>query len=206
VASDVRDAGNGVFTGALYRTSGPPFGSVFDPRLVGIQAVGALTLQYAVNFGGQASLRLDYTVDGVAVSKGVVRQTWASNFTRLAGAYFGGMSLSLAATSQLNGCPAAPPFLPPGGALRINLAAPSTIAIIGDEALDTRTLIAGEYLQSGQFGVITGGLFGGPIASPPKLGDAQVTNLVVTDDGFSGHVRIVRDNCLYEGAIGAIRR
>ena len=206
VASDVRDSGNGVFTGALYRTSGPPFDSVFDPRVVAIQAVGTLTIRYAVNFGGQASLRLDYTVDGVAVSKGVVRQTWESNATRLPGAYFGGMRLSLAPLPQATGCPAAPARLAPGGSLRINMAAPSTIAIIGDEGLDTRSTIAGEYLQSGQFGVITGGLFAGPVVAPLRVGDAQVTNLVITDDGFTGHVRLVSANCVYEGAIGAIRR
>lgn len=206
VASDVTDAGNGIFSGTLYRTSGPFFGSTFDPRLVGLQAVGTLSVRYAVNFGGQASLRLDYSVDGVSVSKGVVRQTWESNATRLPGAYFGGISLSLAAASQPYGCPAAPAFLPPGGRLRINMAAPDTIAIIGDEGIDTESIVAGTYMQSGQFGLITGSLYSGPLVSPPKYADAQVTNLVVSDDGFQGHIRIVRDSCSYEGAIGGIRR
>lgn len=204
VASDVTDTGNGVFSGTLYRTSGPWFGGVFDPAHVGLDAVGTLRLRYAVNFGGQASLRLEYTVDGVTVGKAVVRQTWGSNATRLPGAYFGGTVLAPPYLPQ--GCAPAPTFFRPGGAIRINLAAPDTIAIIGDEALDTRSVIGGTYLQSGQFGVITGSLYAGPIVSPPALGDAQVTNLVITDDGFSGHLRVTMGNCVYEGAIGGIRR
>ena len=206
VASDVRDTGNGVFSGTLYRTSGPWFGGAFDPGLVGHDAVGTLRLRYAVNFGGQASLRLEYTVDNVTVGKALVRQTWGSNATRLPGAYVGGTLLAPAALPQPAGCAAAPTFFSPGGAIRINLAAPDTIAIIGDEALDTRSVIGGTYLQSGQFGVVTGGLFAGPVVSPPALGDAQVTNLVITDDGFSGHLRLTIGSCVYEGAIGGIRR
>jgi hypothetical protein len=207
VASSVREAGSGVFSGTLYRMSGPTLGGNFDPAFVGSQAVGTLSVRYAVNFGGQASLLLNYTVDGVAVSKGIVRLTWESNVTRLPGAYFGGINISLAAVSQLKGCPAAPTSFPPGGQFRINVSAPDTVAIFADEGIDTVSLIGGTYQQSGQFGLINGGLFRGPIVSPFKVADAQVTNLIVSDDGFNGHVRFTIDNnCLYEGAIAGMRR
>jgi len=86
------------------------------------------------------------------------------------------------------------------------MSVPATIAIIQSEGIDTVTVIGGEYAQSGQFGVITGGVFRGPIVSPLRIADAQVTNIVASDDGFFGHVRIVIGSCLYEGAIGGIRR
>jgi len=206
VASSVKDTGNGVFSGTLYRTSGPTFGGAFDPNLVQDQAVGTLTLQYAVNFGGQASLQLGYTVNGVAVTKGVTRLTWDSNATRLPGAYFGGMNLSLAPLPQVSGCTAPPAFFTPGSAIRINMSAPDSIFIIQGEGIDVVHIIGGTYQQSGQFGLITGGLFSGIVVNPMKIADAQVTNLVITDDGFSGHLRIVMDNCIYEGPIGGIRR
>ena len=204
VASSVTDAGNGVFSGPLYRTSGPPFGGAFDPSLVDRQAAGTLSLQYADN-GGQGAL-LSYTVNGVAVTKAILRQTWASNATRLPGAYFGGIALSLAAVQQPAGCPAPPTFLPPGGPLRITLAEPSTLAIIGSEGIDTRTFIGGIYFPSGQLGLVTGSVFSGPVVSPLVMGDVQITNFVISDDGFLGHLRMALNGCVYEGTIGGIRR
>lgn len=206
VASNVRDAGGGVFSGPLYRTSGPWFGTTFDPMAVQSQAVGTLSVQYAVNFGGQASLRLSYTVNGVAVTKGVTRLTWDRNAERLPGAYFGGINFSLAAASQPVGCAPPPDFFPPGSEFRINMSAPDSIFIIRGTGIDTVQLIGGTYAQSGQFGVITGALYSGIIVNPLKIADAQVSNLVINDDGILGHVRIVSGNCVYEGSIAATRR
>lgn len=206
VASNVRDTGGGVFSGPLYRTTGPWFGAAFDPMTVVNQAVGTLTVRYAVNFGGQASLRLDYTVNGVAVTKGVTRLTWDRNAERLPAAYFGGITFSQAAASQPVGCGPAPDFFPPGGEIRINMSAPDSVFIIRSEGIDTVHVIGGTYAQSGQFGVITGFLFSGNVVNPLKIADAQVTNLVVSDDGLLGHLRLVSGNCTYEGSIAAIRR
>ena len=206
VASNVRDAGGGVFSGPLYRTSGPWFGMAFDPMAVQSQAVGTLSVQYAVNFGGQASLRLSYTVNGVAVTKGVTRLTWDRNAERLPGAYFGGVNFNLSATTLPAGCSSPPDIFPPGSEFHINMSAPDSIFIIRGTGIDTVQLIGGTYAQSGQFGVITGGLFSGIVVNPLKIADAQVTNLVINDDGFLGHVRLVAGNCSYEGSIAATRR
>jgi hypothetical protein len=207
VASGVRDTGNGVFSGVLYRTSGHWFGAGFDPGTVENQAVGTLTLQYAVVAVGQASIRLGYTVNGITVTKALVRMTWESNAVRLPGAYYGGMSVALSPVPQLNGCvPEVLTFFPAGGELRINMAAPDTIAFIRADGIDTVSIISGAHLQSGQFGVITGFIFRGPIASPPRIADVLITNLVVSADGFLGHIQVVKDLCVYEGAIGGIRR
>jgi len=207
VAPAVRDAGNGVFSGPLYRTSGPSFGGSFNPADVGTQVVGALAVRYAVVAVGQASMRLDYTVNGVAVGKTMLRLTWESNAPRLPGAYFGGTSLALSPVPQLNGCvPDVPMIFPPGSGITIDMVAPSTIRIIRGEGIDTVSMIAGEYLQSGQLGVIDGGVFRGPVPSPFRMGDALISNLVVTADGFVGHIQVTKDLCVYEGTIGAIRR
>ena len=205
VATSVTDSGGGVFSGALYRTSGPWFGGAFNPALVGFQAVGTITLQYTGDASVQASLRLKYTVNGAAITRDVVRMTWASDAQRLAGSYYGGVSLVLAPFPQPSGCGPAPTFFPPGGTLAVNMTAPSTIAISHGEGVDLVNVISGTYIQSGQFGVITGSVFGGSIGGI-RLGDAQVTNLVSTSDGFNGHLRVTIQNCIYEGSIGGIRR
>ena len=206
VGSNVRDAGGGEFSGTLYRASAPWFGTTFDPLAVNVRAVGTVSLRYAVNFGGQASLRVTYTVDGVPVTKGVTRLTWDSNATQLPGAYFGGVTFSPAAATQPAGCGAPPDFFPPGSEIRVNMSAPDSIFIIRSEGIDTVSVIGGQYAQSGQFGVITGSMFRGPVVSPFKIADAQVTNLLVSSDGLLGHLRLVAGPCVYEGAIGAIRR
>jgi len=69
------------------------------------------------------------------------------------------------------------------------------------------SVLAGQRAtMDGVFGVITGFLFSGNVVNPLKIADAQVTNLVVSDDGLLGHLRLVSGNCTYEGSIAAIRR
>jgi hypothetical protein len=208
VASNVRDTGNGngTFSGALYRTTGPSFGSTFDPAQVQNQAVGTLSLFYTARDLGQAELQVSYTVNGVSVTKRVMRLTWDSDATRLPGAYFAGTSLKLEPLPQPTACAMIPAYFPPGSPVHINLSAPDTISIILSENIDAVTIIGGQYTQSGQFGVITGGIFRGPIVNAFKVADAQVTDLVVSPDGFTGHIRVIADNCHYEGSIGAIRQ
>lgn len=207
VASSVRDTGVGVFTGTLYRMSGPWFGMTFDPAQVGSQAVGTLTVLYKSNFGGERPIQLSYTVNGVAVTKELARLTWDSNAERLPGAYFGAINYaSLAAATMPAGCGAPPAFFAPGSEIRINMSAPDSIFIIHGTGIDTVEIIGGTYAQSGQLGTITGFLFGGNIVNPLKIADAQVTNLVVNDDGFLGHLRVAVGNCTYEGSIAATRR
>jgi len=87
------------------------------------------------------------------------------------------------------------------------MTAPATIAISAPEGIDVVSVISGVYLQSGQLGTITGGMFRGPIGNTQgRIGDAQITNLLVSDDGFVGHLRIFIGSCVYEGTIGGIRR
>jgi lysyl endopeptidase len=64
---------NGVYTGELYRTSGPPFNA--SPWVAATSApVGSMTLRFTN--GNKASLT--YSVNGVGVVKDITRQTFAS--------------------------------------------------------------------------------------------------------------------------------
>lgn len=64
---------NTVFTGTLYQTSGPPFNaSPFDPNAINVTNVGTATLTFSAAGAGT----LQYTVNGVQVSKAIVRQAF----------------------------------------------------------------------------------------------------------------------------------
>jgi len=57
-------------TGALYRTTGPPFGPTFDTMRVHASVAGTATLDFSDPNNGT----LTYTVDGVAGSKSITRE------------------------------------------------------------------------------------------------------------------------------------
>jgi hypothetical protein len=78
----------GKFTGPLYATTGPWFGTVpFDPAQVGITQVGAATFQPTAADAGV----LTYNVAATQVAKNVKRQTLAP--IPMAGNYIGGITV-----------------------------------------------------------------------------------------------------------------
>lgn len=70
------------YTGALYEATGPYFGGAFDPAKVARRQVGTLRFQV-----GQNGSTVDYTIDGVAVSKQVRPYTFRG--LDLSGRYVG---------------------------------------------------------------------------------------------------------------------
>jgi YVTN family beta-propeller protein len=73
MSNGARTATN-TYEGALYRTTGPAFGSPFDPARVGRTQVGAATLTFTdANTG-----TLVATVDGTQIRKSISRQVYAS--------------------------------------------------------------------------------------------------------------------------------
>ena len=60
-----------VYTGAIYRVTGPPFNNPsFNPALVGVTQVGLATLTFSDRNNGTFA----FTVDGVRVTKTITRQ------------------------------------------------------------------------------------------------------------------------------------
>ena len=66
--------GQSIYTGPMYQTTGPWLGTFFNPSAVGVRQVGTATLTTYVESG-----TLTYSVDGVSVTKALVRQTFRSN-------------------------------------------------------------------------------------------------------------------------------
>ena len=82
----VGPTGQPVYGGTLFLTAGTPIGQTYNPALLKYREVGSATLE----FGGVANALLRYSVDGIAVTKQVQRQTFAPN--SLVGSYIGGLT------------------------------------------------------------------------------------------------------------------
>jgi hypothetical protein len=140
-------AGNFTWTGDLYATTGPYFGTVpFNPANVVATKVGTMTwVAQTVETG-----TLSYVVDGVAVTKNVVRQTLV--FDDYSGTYLGGIHFTLTGCVNPadNGSGEIPiatiSVVQDGASLRI------TISVLGV----TLAAISGTLSQSGQFGAVLG--------------------------------------------------
>lgn len=63
------------FTGDLYETTGPWFGTTFNPASVVVRKVGTITFTATPGALGTTG-NLAYSVDGVDVIKSIQRQTW----------------------------------------------------------------------------------------------------------------------------------
>jgi hypothetical protein len=140
-------AGNFTWTGDLYATTGPYFGTVpFNPTNVVATKVGTMTwVAQTVDTG-----TLSYVVDGVAVTKNVVRQ--ALVFDDYSGTYLGAIHFTITgcANAADNGSGEIPittiSVVQDGQTLRITISALGT----------TLAAIAGTLSQSGQFGTVLG--------------------------------------------------
>jgi len=64
----------GVYTGALYRTTGSPYNATWNPQQLGVTQAGTATFTFSDISNGTFS----YTVDGVAGSKAIMRESFAS--------------------------------------------------------------------------------------------------------------------------------
>lgn len=71
VASNCTVSGNGC-SGSLYRTTGPAFGSTFNPAQVQVSSTGTVSLSFTDASNGV----LNYTVNGVSGSKAITRQAF----------------------------------------------------------------------------------------------------------------------------------
>jgi len=137
----VTAAGDLVFSGDLYTTTGPWFGAPFDPNQVALRKVGTATFTTHLI----ESAMLQYSVDGVPVVKQIARYTLRSN--DLTGDYMGG-------TSDVTiGC-----ANPSNNTVYTDAAGPITVTQTGTNVTlktDSCTF-TGTYTQTGQVGAVAG--------------------------------------------------
>jgi hypothetical protein len=76
--SNGNKTGTGVYSGALYQTTGPPFSSAtWNPSQVGVTQVGNATFTFTDANNGTFA----YTVNGVSQTKSITRQVYSTPTT-----------------------------------------------------------------------------------------------------------------------------
>jgi len=141
--------GVNLYGGDWYSVRGPYYGSgTFDPSTVNATKVGTFTYRELTVTAGQIS----YTVNGIAVTKTVQRQTLQNNPNvngNYAGAYF----------SSISGCPVASGNGLVGTFFTMSASGTpvaTTFTIAFQDGSGTVCAASGPYTQAGRMGTVTG--------------------------------------------------
>lgn len=193
VASDARafaldSAGNPAFRGTLYKTTGPWLGGPFDPSQVTVQAVGQLVIEPRA----EARLNVNYTAEGVSVSKDVVRQTF--EIPSLGATHHGSFRLRQAVPGQA----------PWGtrdytGDVMVHVEAGQAYLRVEDGG--GKCEYRGAHGQSGRFGRIAGEYE----CADGARGTFEVTDFEVTRQGITGYMRMWSPTLNQHGRFAAAR-
>jgi hypothetical protein len=136
-----------VFDGLLYEFAGPFYGAgFFSPSDVGVRQVGSASIAFTST--GQGTLT--YTIDGVAVSKAIRRQTFREN--NIAGSYVGVLS------TTVSGCPTGNGPRETAGTAVVSHSAANAISMTTSLNGGGSCNYAGNYAQSGRMGQVTGSI------------------------------------------------
>jgi hypothetical protein len=180
-----------VWSGGLYATSGPWFGGPFNPASVSVRTAGSarfesLSLRTAV---------FSYTVDGVAVTKTIERQTWTNE--NYSGNYAGGYSIRASGCNptSFNGVTEV------GGALNVTQNGLS-VTMASASNLGTCTF-SGTYSQIGKLGSVAGNY----ACSSGEQGPFLMFEMTPTISGFTARVQGANQFCTqWSGFVGGIAR
>jgi hypothetical protein len=137
--------GTQIFSGVLYATTGPYYAGAFNPANVTIRPAGNMTFTLLTVGTGQ----LQYTIDGVAVTKQVIRQTLkADNYN---GAYV------VATNLTQSGCFNPANNVSGTGAFAISVSQTSTaMSMVWQFATNDVCTYSGTFSQSGKMGRFSG--------------------------------------------------
>ena len=192
--------GQNTFTGNLFETRGTFYGSPWGGAPL-INTVGTATFTFTTPTTGT----LSYTVNGVAVNKTIIRQTWRGN--TLTGNYRGGLTAN--GTACRNGINNGPILI--DGDLTIghsNFFNPTFRvefpAATGQPGICTFT---GSYVQEGKMGRVNSGTWSCQItgASNPPVGTFTLTQIEANTNGITARFNGADQNCNYDGFFGGIR-
>ena len=184
-------SGSLIWTGDLVATTGPWFGGLFSPLNVTRRVAGSVTFTL-IDLNDAI---LTYSVDGVAVTKSIQRETWTTeNYT---GNYLGGYSVTYSNCnpSSMNG---AVDF---GGALSVTQSGSSVTMFV---ATDTGGACSfnGSYTQAGKYGQVEGTYTCGDGTS----GTFVASEMTPTINGFTSYVSGQNQYCQWSGTFGGITR
>ena len=176
------------WAGDLYRTSGPYFGAAtFNPALVGLRKVGTLTFTRT----SSDAATLQYSVDGVAVSKNVTRQLL--RYDNYSGRY--ATIVYLAASHCSNS--ADNRAQTDSYVITINQTG-NTMTVSGGFAHRAGCTYSGSYFQAGRIGALGAGY----LCSDGDAGAMNFFDMTRRPGMFSGKLsgHSITDGCDYSGA------
>jgi hypothetical protein len=178
------------FSGDLYATHGPWFGTVpYNPASFGATKVGTMTWQKSSGVPGT----LTYSVSGANVTKSLTRQPIGSD--DYTGTYNAGLHL------VDSGCtnPAKNGPLDGGDTLTITQSG-ATISLM---LANTGCTLSGAYAQNGQFGTVSGNYS----CSEGDSGTFNLSNMNVTPYSMSALLSTSStvDGCQGSGQVGGVR-
>jgi hypothetical protein len=185
--------GNYVWTGDLYLTNGPWFGTVpFNPNAVAYRKVGTITWNAQYVESGS----ITYSVDGVALTKSVVRQLLA--YDNYNGIWLGAVHDTVTACSNPSGNGTFEYFATvtvAQNAQNINL------TLVAQNS--ARLTVTGTLTQYGQFGEVAGGTYSTGVG---EAGSATLFAMNVQLIQFSTEFALNSTNsgCQHKGWVGAI--
>lgn len=182
------------FSGPLFATTGPWFGSQFNPSAVVPRPVGSVT----VTLTSPSSANLSYTVDGITVNKAIVREFW--KHIGMSGTFYGAMYTHGSTT-----CPTSGPRF-----VFYTIVTTATVASSGQTGSLTMTMtdiggaslqLAGSYVQHGSIFDVNGTLtFGGTTVN------MRIRDFSIEDDSISGNISAAGVNgCALNLRFGAVR-
>jgi hypothetical protein len=183
------------WSGDLYATTGPWFGTVpFNPANVAATKVGTMTWN-----GEELDIgTVTYSINGVMVTKNVVRQTLVIDNNT--GTYLGAIKYTAAACTN----PATDTTVEQFAVIDVTQLADSTIIITSTDGTGTELRFSGTLTQAGQFGTIfgeysssTGDAGGFAMAEVNAQGNYRTARVLLNSSNFG---------CQSNGYLGGMRR
>ncbi len=192
VASNLLHQGNNVFTGTLFRVTGPFYLGAFDPNAVLASPVGTMTFNASAS---PSNAMLTYSVNGQIVNKNITRQTF--KIENIAGTYVGGSIGAYAGCTTGNG-----PYDQPA-TFTITTVAGSSVQI-SEFGPNYTCQYNGTYTQSGRLGDITGTGF--CATQPGTQQTFHASDVTVTPEGLTAKLVAGVGPCQFTGRFGGVRR
>jgi len=191
--------GENLFSGTLYSTMGTYFGMPWEG--VAIQSVGVAAFAFTSPTSGAVS----YTVNGVSVTKSLIRQTWAGN--NLGGHYLGGLTAN--GTKCGNGINNGPILIFGGLSIgHTNFFNPLFQVSFATGNGQTGTCnFSGTYAQEGKLGRVSNGTWtcSIPGSSSAPVGTFTLSQIEANTSGISARFNGADQNCTYDGYFGGVR-
>lgn len=190
-------AGERIFTGPLYSTTGTFFGVPWAGS--SYAQVGSITF----SFPTATTAVMSYTVSGTTVTKSIVRQTWRGNV--LTGNYIGGV------VAVGSNCAGGNTSILINGELtisHINTSPTMRVDFINSQGAAGQCTYTGNYFQEGRMGSVTGGTYSCQIAgvSNPPAGTFTLTQVEANTKGLNARFTGQDQYCAnYDGYFGGVR-